>query len=311
MELTTTNGSSANFRVELYGGTGDAFGFGASPAGSASLSAADPGFTASAYVANDSINSSGAQASVNADGTSVYGFTGLTNTGDAQTITLSAVDDQGNQHSINVALTTANASTLDQAVATINSALLASNDSTLQQIGAFKQEGTTGNATGVEGIQFLSAGGPFKVSLGASQASSTPNPAGSPGAVVNVGLTDSSTGLNGDAVLTSSISGTGATADISNISTATAAVNQLANSVALLGDAQAAVGRGENLMNYGINLANSQLTNLAAAESNIRDANMATASANLTKAQIQMQAGVAALAQANSAPQQILSLLKQ
>ena len=32
--------------------------------------------------------------------------------------------------------------------------------------------------------------------------------------------------------------------------------------------------------------------------------------ANLTKAQITLQAGVAALAQANSAPQQILSLLR-
>jgi flagellin len=37
---------------------------------------------------------------------------------------------------------------------------------------------------------------------------------------------------------------------------------------------------------------------------------MAAESANLTKAQIQLQAGVAALAQANSAPQQILSLLQ-
>ena len=87
-------------------------------------------------------------------------------------------------------------------------------------------------------------------------------------------------------------------------------MNQLANSVALLGSAQAAVGRGENQFNYAINLANSQLTNLAAAESGIRDANMAAESANLTKASIQLQAGIAALAQANSAPQQVLSLLK-
>jgi flagellin len=38
---------------------------------------------------------------------------------------------------------------------------------------------------------------------------------------------------------------------------------------------------------------------------------MAAAAANLTKAQILIQAGVAALAQANSAPEQVLTLLKQ
>ena len=53
------------------------------------------------------------------------------------------------------------------------------------------------------------------------------------------------------------------------------------------------------------------MTNETTAESDIRDANLATEAANLTKAQILMQAGVAALAQANSAPQMILSLLSQ
>ena len=59
-----------------------------------------------------------------------------------------------------------------------------------------------------------------------------------------------------------------------------------------------------------MNLAQSQTTNLASAESRIRDADLASEAANLTKAQILMQAGVAALAQANAAPQQILALLK-
>src|SRR5262249_48010560 len=86
----------------------------------------------------------------------------------------------------------------------------------------------------------------------------------------------------------------------SNIATATAAVNQLATSVAILGNAQAAVGRGENQFSYAINLANSQLTNLSAAESGIRDAHLATESANLPKAQIQLQAGIAARAPAHS-----------
>ena len=70
------------------------------------------------------------------------------------------------------------------------------------------------------------------------------------------------------------------------------------------------VGRGQNQFVFAINLAQSQFTNLAAAESRIRDADLAAESATLTKTQILLQAGIAALAQANSAPQQVLSLLK-
>ena len=49
---------------------------------------------------------------------------------------------------------------------------------------------------------------------------------------------------------------------------------------------------------------------MASSESQIRDSDLAAEAANLTKAQILTQAGVAALAQANSAPQAVLSLLK-
>ena len=78
--------------------------------------------------------------------------------------------------------------------------------------------------------------------------------------------------------------------------------------MAILGNAQAAVGRGENLMNYAINLANSQLTNPGRRVRHPRRGH-GPESANLTNS-IQLQAGIAALAQANSAPQQILTLLQ-
>jgi flagellin len=77
-----------------------------------------------------------------------------------------------------------------------------------------------------------------------------------------------------------------------------------------LGVAQAAVGIGENQINYAVNLAQSQITNLSAAESQIRDADVAQQAANLTKAQVLQQSSIAAMAQANSAPQAVLSLLK-
>ncbi|HEV1287821.1 MAG TPA: flagellin, partial [Bryobacteraceae bacterium] len=228
VEIVSTNGTS--FRMNTVGGTGDAFGFGAS------TGVASTGSTASAYSALNSVDSAGAQQAQNATGNAVYQFTGLTNTGDAQTVTISAVDASGAQHTLNVNLTNANASTLDQAAATINTAIAASNDSTLAQIGAFKQEGTAGNTTNVEGMSFMSAGSSFKVSLGASPASSVSG--------VSTGLADPASGTSGGAVFNSAANGTGGTADISNIATATAAVSALANAVSKLGAAQAAVGNG-------------------------------------------------------------------
>jgi flagellin len=291
--------SGVNFRLNLYGGTGNAFGFGDT---SAAATAASPNaFTGSVYAAKDSVNSSGAFESQNATNTDVYQFTGLTNAGDEQTVTLSAVDANGVQHTLNVGLTTSNAGTIDQALSTINTAISQSNDSTLEKIAALKEVGSSGNVNGVEGIRFQSTAA-FKVSLGASPASSVDG--------VDAGLADGATGVSGGAVLSSVSNGAGSTADISNISTALVAVNALGSAITALGNAQAVVGRGENQFTYAANLAQSQLTNLAAAESGLRDADLAAQSANLTKSQIQLQAGIAALAQANSAPQQVLKLLQ-
>jgi flagellin len=88
------------------------------------------------------------------------------------------------------------------------------------------------------------------------------------------------------------------------------AINAINSAVQNLGTVQGIVGSGENDLNYAINLANSQITNFSAAESGIRDADVATEAANLTKAQVLEQASVAAMAQANAVPQTVLSLLK-
>ena len=91
---------------------------------------------------------------------------------------------------------------------------------------------------------------------------------------------------------------------------ALSAISQITAAIQQLGQVQARVGAGENILNYAINLANSQITNYSASESSIRDADVATAAANLTKAQVLQQASVAALAQANSAPEALLKLLQ-
>jgi flagellin len=100
-----------------------------------------------------------------------------------------------------------------------------------------------------------------------------------------------------------------ATADANG--NAVAALTAINSAITQLGQVQARIGAGENHLSYAISLANSQITNFSAAESGIRDADVATAAANLTKAQVLQQASVAALAQANSAPQALLKLLQQ
>ena len=90
-----------------------------------------------------------------------------------------------------------------------------------------------------------------------------------------------------------------------------AAINAITQAVQSLGTVQGIVGAGENMLNYAINLAQSQITSFSAAQSQIRDANVAAEAANLTKAQVLQQASIAAMAQANQEPQAVLSLLKQ
>jgi flagellin len=96
----------------------------------------------------------------------------------------------------------------------------------------------------------------------------------------------------------------------SNTGNAIAALTALQTAVNTLGLVQGKVGAGENRLQYAVSLAQSQITNYSAAQAGIRDADVASEAANLTKAQVLQQASIAALAQANSAPQAVLALLK-
>ena len=85
---------------------------------------------------------------------------------------------------------------------------------------------------------------------------------------------------------------------------------EITSAIDLLGDVQNAVGTVQNRLGYAISLATSQLVNKKAAESRIRDANIAEESANLTRYNILSQSGVAALAQANATSASVLALLR-
>jgi flagellin len=91
---------------------------------------------------------------------------------------------------------------------------------------------------------------------------------------------------------------------------AQSAVAAVASAVTLLGSAQSTVGVLQNRLSFAISLAQSQVVNNKAAESRIRDANVAEESANLTRFNILSQSGIASLAQANQASSSVLSLLR-
>ncbi len=98
-----------------------------------------------------------------------------------------------------------------------------------------------------------------------------------------------------------------------NISTAggaSTAVSSVATAVTTIGNVVGNVGSLQNRLQYAIGLAQNQSVNTRAAESRIRDANMAEESANLTRYNILTQSGIAALAQANQQSSSVLSLLR-
>ena len=98
--------------------------------------------------------------------------------------------------------------------------------------------------------------------------------------------------------------------NINTQAAASTAVTTVASAITTLGAVQGQVGTLENRLSYAINLAQSQIVNTRAAESRIRDANIAEESANLTRFNILNQSGLAALAQANQSTSAVLSLLR-
>jgi flagellin len=66
----------------------------------------------------------------------------------------------------------------------------------------------------------------------------------------------------------------------------------------------------QNRLELALSVTGIYQENLTSAESRIRDVDMAEEMVQLTKNQILQQAGTAMLAQANQAPQSVLSLLR-
>jgi flagellin len=94
------------------------------------------------------------------------------------------------------------------------------------------------------------------------------------------------------------------------VTEAQTALTQVKAAISTLGGVQNTVGTLQNRMQFAISLSTSQAVNVQAAESRIRDANVAEESANMTRFNILSQTGLAALAQANQSTSAVLALLR-
>ena len=279
---TTTAGGGGNFLIAVNDDNANqlltSFTDGDAEAGVLAGTLADSGVEAT-------VNSGGAQATTSSSANPI-GFTGLTYGNGVQS--LSTPRTPRTVHALNVSLSNANALTVDDAVSSINAALQASNNSTLQQVVAVKER----SGAGTEGIRFLA---------------NLPN-----GFTVSVGDLANDHGLANasasDLLLTSGALAGGSVADIHQ-----GERRQRRHAAAGRVDPRQHSGRRgprPEPVQFAISLATTQITNISAAESRIREADLAQEAANLTRASIAQQAGVAALAQANSAPQAVLALLR-
>jgi flagellin len=91
---------------------------------------------------------------------------------------------------------------------------------------------------------------------------------------------------------------------------AQAAIGAIDGQIDAVSTSRAGLGAMQNRFEHTINNLNVAVENLSASESRIRDTDMAQEMISFTRAQILSQAGTAMLAQANAAPQSVLSLLR-
>lgn len=113
--------------------------------------------------------------------------------------------------------------------------------------------------------------------------------------------------------VTNEATSTSSTVASINISTAEGAqrsIGILDDAIEQVSETRGDLGAISNRLDYTTRNLSNISENAASARSSIMDADFAAESANLSRAQVLQQAGNAMLAQANSRPQQVLSLLQ-
>ncbi len=125
-------------------------------------------------------------------------------------------------------------------------------------------------------------------------------------------------GANGetDNTITFSIDGVASTemaidtTDISTRDGAVSAMGELTSAIDYVSTVRSNLGTIQNRLAYTVASVDNTSENLASSESTIRDLDISAEISDFTKSQILVQAGMAMLAQANAAPQNVLALFR-
>ncbi len=128
--------------------------------------------------------------------------------------------------------------------------------------------------------------------------------------VAKTGAGDTLTGLSAASGGTAATVSGLTTLDVSSFAGAQLAIKQIDSALGQIASSRATLGAVQSRFSSVVTNLQTTSENLSASRSRIQDTDFAAETANLTKAQILQQAGTAMLAQANSLPNNVLSLLK-
>jgi flagellin len=170
----------------------------------------------------------------------------------------------------------------------------------VQQLG--KEISDITKNTEFNGIKLLSGGGDVVLQVGAASADT---------------ITLTATEMSG-AIGASGTGGLSEITDVGSAATVGAAdaafsgisLDTIDNAIQNVSTARSTFGAIQNRLEHRLNNLATYQENLVASESRIRDVDMASEMVNFTKLNILQQAGTSMLAQANQAPQNVLSLLR-
>ncbi len=261
------------------------------------------GTTASAiaYAVNSISDSTGVAAKLTQAGSVASGLT-FTSTDFGSKNFVSVTAQKGTFNTVD---TSGNAKTRvvgQDAVATINGALTTGDGLDLKvNTNALDLDLTLDKSIGIGKTSFAITGGGALFQLG---------PQVSSGQQVSIGIQSVAASQLGNSTvgyLNDIVTGGGSTLVGGQSGKASQIIEQAITQVA---DIRGRLGAFEaDTLNTNVNSLNVALENVTSSESQIRDADFAAETSNLTRAQILTQAGTSVLATANSTPQQVLSLL--
>ena len=159
-------------------------------------------------------------------------------------------------------------------------------------------ESGTGFVVGTDGISIT--GGDFADTLRGTLTLSATDTIDIEGTIANIGFTAD---IAKDTLGVDSI-------DIATRSGANTAIKRVDAAISSINSIRGTLGAVQNRFESTIANLESVSENISAARARVLDADFAAETANLTKAQVMQQAGIAMLAQANMLPQAVLSLLQ-